>query len=213
MVRYSLLMDGLNLIELFSRGGFIMWPLLILGILAMAAIIDRFIYFKARLYKVPDTLDRLQPLFEDGAAAASSDEAPKDPLFAMGAAYYKDRDADAGQRAGVLRRRARALIQEHEARVRLLATIAAIAPLIGLLGTVWGMVQAFYQIEAGGDQVRPSDFAGGIWEGLLTTVFGLAIAIPSLAAVRIFEGKIERLANDMNDLVSVLDEWTGQRTE
>ena len=205
-------MEGLNLIELFGRGGFIMWPLLVLGILAMAAIVDRTVYFRARAYKVPDTLDRLQPLFESGAET-HGEELPKDPLFAIGAAYYKDRDAPAGQRAGVLRRRARALLQEHEARVRLLATIASLAPLIGLLGTVWGMVQAFYQIEAGGDQVRPSDFAGGIWEGLLTTVFGLAIAIPSLAAVRIFEGKIERLAHDMNDVISHLDEWTGQRTE
>ncbi len=206
-------MDGLNLIELFGRGGFIMWPLLVLGILAMAAMVDRFVFFKARAYEVPKTLDRLQPLFESDAGSRGGEEVPKDPLFAIGAAYYKDRDAPAGQRAGVLRRRARALLQEHEARVRLLATIASLSPLIGLLGTVWGMVQAFYQIEAGGDQVRPSDFAGGIWEGLLTTVFGLAIAIPSLAAVRIFEGRIERLANDMNDVISHLDEWTGQRTE
>lgn len=206
-------MEGLNLIQLFGRGGFIMWPLLILGVLAVAAIVDRFFYFKARSYKVPETLDRLQPLFSNGVSGAEGEDAPKDPLFAIGAAYYKDREAPAGQRAGVLRRRARALLQEHEARVRLLATIAAIAPLIGLLGTVWGMVQAFYQIEAGGDQVRPSDFAGGIWEGLLTTVFGLVIAIPALAAVRIYEGKIERLAHDMNDTISHLDEWTGQRTE
>ncbi len=205
-------MEGLNLIELFKRGGFIMWPLLILGILAMAAIIDRAVYFWTRRYKVPDTLDRLQPLFE-GQSPPAGEEAPKDPLFAMGAAYYKDREAEPGQRAGVLRRRARALIQEGEARVRLLATIAAIAPLIGLLGTVWGMVQAFFEIELGGDNVRPSDFAGGIWEGLLTTVFGLAVAIPALAAVRIFEGRVERLAHDMNDVISHLDEWTGQRTE
>ena len=206
-------MEDLNLIELFGRGGLIMWPLLVLGVLAVTAIVDRSVFFKTRSYKVPQTLDRLQPLFEEETPVISSEDAPNDPLFAIGAAYYKDREAPAGQRAGVLRRRARALIQEHEARVRLLSTIASLAPLIGLLGTVWGMVQAFYSIETGGDQVRPTQFAGGIWEGLLTTVFGLAVAIPSLAAVRIFEGKIERLAHDMNDVISHLDEWTGQRTE
>ena len=61
-------------------------------------------------------------------------------------------------------------------------TLVALCPLLGLLGTVWGMVNAFAQISALGDKVTPADFAGGIWTGLLTTVAGLLVAIPAVTA-------------------------------
>ena len=64
-------------------------------------------------------------------------------------------------------------INRHERGLRTLSVIGSISPLIGLLGTVWGMVNAFAQISALGDKVSPADFAGGIWTGLLTTVAGL----------------------------------------
>ena len=69
--------------------------------------------------------------------------------------------------------------------------IAAISPLMGLLGTVIGMVQAFNQVAEFKGQVNPSLLAGGIWEALLTTATGLAVAIPVLVMLHYFERKIE----------------------
>ena len=62
--------------------------------------------------------------------------------------------------------------------------------MIGLLGTVIGLVEAFYQIEQQGGQVQPGDLASGIWTALLTTVFGLVVALPTLAAYHFLDNQI-----------------------
>ena len=80
-----------------------------------------------------------------------------------------------------------------------LEVIASISPLLGLFGTVLGMIKAFLNLEKAGSQVDPALLAGGIWEALLTTAFGLAIAIPALAAYHLFENKISNTRNKMND--------------
>ena len=75
--------------------------------------------------------------------------------------------------------------------MKTLEVIANISPLMGLLGTVIGMVQAFNKVAEYSGQVDPSVLAGGIWEALLTTAFGLAIAIPALTAHHLFVNKID----------------------
>ena len=80
-----------------------------------------------------------------------------------------------------------------------LEVIASISPLLGLFGTVLGMIKAFLNLEKAGSQIDPALLAGGIWEALLTTAFGLAIAIPALAAYHLFENKISNTRNKMKD--------------
>lgn len=77
--------------------------------------------------------------------------------------------------------------------MRPLEVIASLAPLLGLFGTVLGMIEAFSRLEAAGTRVDPSILSGGIWEALLTTAVGLAVAIPAVAAVNWFERRIERV--------------------
>jgi len=81
----------------------------------------------------------------------------------------------------------------------ILATIASISPLLGLLGTVSGMIKVFIEIENAGGLVNPSILAGGIWEALLTTAFGLSIAIPTLVAYNFFTSHVNTLISDMED--------------
>ncbi|SEA90421.1 MotA/TolQ/ExbB proton channel family protein [Rubrimonas cliftonensis] len=76
--------------------------------------------------------------------------------------------------------------------MRPLETIAGLAPLLGLFGTVLGMIAAFAQMEAAGARVDPAVLSGGIWEALLTTAAGLAVAIPAVAAVNWLERRVER---------------------
>lgn len=82
---------------------------------------------------------------------------------------------------------------------RPLEVIGNIAPLLGLLGTVIGMIAAFNQLEAAGSQVDPSVLSGGIWEALLTTAVGLVVAIPAVAMLNFLERSVERLHEDMQD--------------
>ncbi|MBY6057971.1 MotA/TolQ/ExbB proton channel family protein [Leisingera daeponensis] len=80
-----------------------------------------------------------------------------------------------------------------------LELIATIAPLLGLLGTVLGMIAAFQALQAAGSKADPALLAGGIWEALLTTAAGMAVAIPASAALTWFEAVISRIRRDIED--------------
>ena len=86
--------------------------------------------------------------------------------------------------------------------LRLLELIAMICPLLGLLGTVLGMIDAFRSLEAAGSRVDPAILSGGIWVALLTTAAGLLVAIPAAAAHHVFEGIVERTAHSMEDALT-----------
>lgn len=86
--------------------------------------------------------------------------------------------------------------------LRALELISTIAPLLGLLGTVLGMIEAFQQLQAAGSRADPSALAGGIWEALLTTAAGMAVAIPASAALTWFESVTANVQNDLEDIAS-----------
>jgi biopolymer transport protein ExbB len=90
-------------------------------------------------------------------------------------------------------------IKNLERYLRGLEVIANLSPLLGLLGTVLGMIKAFERLESAGTKVDPTILAGGIWEALLTTAFGLSVAIPTLAAFYLLEGKVENSRSLMKD--------------
>lgn len=95
--------------------------------------------------------------------------------------------------------------------LRPLEIIASLSPLLGLLGTVLGMITAFQQMEGAGSQVDPSVLSGGIWQALLTTAVGLAVAILVVTMHSWLERKIERIANNINDAVTQV--FTSQEAE
>ena len=87
---------------------------------------------------------------------------------------------------------ANAQIKSLQRGFRVLDTIAQIAPLIGLFGTVLGMITAFQALQQSGNSVDPSILAGGIWVALLTTAVGLAVAMPTSIVLTYFESRVER---------------------
>ncbi|WP_022707009.1 MotA/TolQ/ExbB proton channel family protein [Paracoccus zeaxanthinifaciens] len=97
---------------------------------------------------------------------------------------------------------ARQTLYRSREGLRALELIATIAPLLGLLGTVLGMISAFQVLQSSGNQADPSDLAGGIWEALLTTAAGMAVAIPAGVALSWFESIADRLQSDLEDLAS-----------
>lgn len=97
--------------------------------------------------------------------------------------------------------------------LRPLELIMTIAPLIGLLGTVLGMIDAFQALEDSGGQADPSVLAGGIWEALLTTAAGMAVAIPAAVALSWFEGLNERIQADLEAMATRYFIATAQRAE
>ena len=95
-------------------------------------------------------------------------------------------------------------LKNLEAWLRPIGAIAHLAPLLGLLGTVLGMIQAFQKIGVSANQVSPALLAGGIWQALLTTAFGLIVAIPTMAAYYYLEGIVDDVRAKMKDASSRL---------
>jgi len=93
-------------------------------------------------------------------------------------------------------------LAEASSGFRLLELISTIAPLLGLLGTVLGMIVAFQALQDSGSRADPSILAGGIWEALLTTAAGMAVAIPASIALTWFESVVERLRLDYEDIAT-----------
>lgn len=99
-------------------------------------------------------------------------------------------------------RQASGVLERLRGQLRGLELIASLSPLLGLLGTVLGMIGAFQQLESAGSQVDPALLSGGIWEALLTTAAGLVVAIPAVVALNWLERKIERFSHRMEDTVT-----------
>ena len=185
--------------DLFLKGGGFMWPLLILSLISVAIILERLVFYTLHKYRTGKALSHLQKTHVP--------EGDTNPLLSLGGAFQSSVQGGEEHCLNVTERHASQLVAVHERGLRILALIAAISPLIGLLGTVWGMVIAFSQIAKLGDKVTPADFADGIWTGLLTTVAGLLVAIPSMAMARIFEARVDKLVHDLNEVTSHLREW------
>ncbi|WP_206019506.1 MotA/TolQ/ExbB proton channel family protein [Pseudomaricurvus alkylphenolicus] len=96
------------------------------------------------------------------------------------------------------------LINGLRSYLRPIEVVATLAPLIGLLGTVMGMIEAFQAMEAAGKQVDPSVLSGGIWQALLTTAIGLVVAIPATLIHSWFERKVETCGQGMGDSLARL---------
>jgi len=211
----------MNLLEIFLKGGIIMWLILISSINGLAVVIDRFIVLRKAKINIPAFLVRIRGLIKkkDISGAISHCMEEKSPIANVvrkGLKKYRyghDRVKEAIENAGNQE------ISKLEKGLTILATVAGIAPLLGFLGTVTGMIQAFMTIEDLAGAANPSDLAGGIWEALITTAFGLIVGIPALAFYNYFLSAIKRLVSDIevvaNDVVEVIqdEEFTEQEID
>ena len=114
-----------------------------------------------------------------------------------------------------VRRAGTAQIQRLESGLRGLELIATVAPLLGLLGTVLGMIEAFAEVERFGSTVDPAILAGGIWQALLTTAYGLILAIPALSVAYLLQARADEVREMMSQSVTelLLTEHSGNKNE
>ncbi len=180
---------------LIGKGGIIMFPICLCSVVALAIIVERLIFFK----KSSDNLDvffnsvqRYLRLGEDEKAVDHCQKFPN-PLGRLIQAGLDEKDLPRWKLEEKLSIAGQEEINSFGKNIRGLEVIATITPLMGLLGTVIGMVQDFNKVEQSQGQVNPGLLAGGIWEALLTTAAGLAVAIPTVVMLHYFEGRIERI--------------------
>jgi biopolymer transport protein ExbB len=180
--------------ELFQAGGPFMWPLALCSIIALAIVLERLWTLQRRRVIPADLTRRTWSLIEAGQVndkviAALEANSPMGKILATGLSHrhrprevMMERLEDAG----------RHVAHDLERFLNTLGTIASVSPLLGLLGTVTGIIKAFSVIYAGG-LGDPNALAGGISEALLTTAFGLSIAIPSFIAYRYLRSRVETI--------------------
>ena len=206
-------MENLPFHDIFLRGGIVMWPLLFCSVLGAAVILDRTVFFlRLRTTSLRRLQDRVVGDLRrgDAEAALRAARSSDHPVARVASSYLENLDRPPDLRTEIVRREGSLQLERVEKRLRVLAAISHLAPLLGLLGTVLGMVLAFAKIEGLQGAMKPADLAGGIWQALLTTVFGLVVAIPCMAAYHGFEGLADKIARRMQFIVTSLDEALGQ---
>jgi len=137
----------------------------------------------------------------DLAGALSDLERRRNPVAKVMAAAVQGRilGGDEAATREEVTRIAQSQLEDMEAGLPYLSLVATISPLLGLLGTVLGMIDAFQQLEGAGDRVDPAILSGGIWEALLTTAAGLSVAIPAAAVFTWLQRTVDVTAQRMED--------------
>lgn len=183
--------------ELFLLGGWMMWPLLLVSIAVLAIAIERGLVVLSCPFPGREFSGRLL------AALQREDLAPVAEAMAA-VPLLQDFAAALGQTAqprqeAALRIAGDEALAKLEARLPLLALLARVAPLMGLLGTIQGMITTFSRIADSQSGVDMPLLAGGIWQALITTAAGLVIAIPAVFCLHVFQAKVRRVAASLNE--------------
>jgi biopolymer transport protein ExbB len=189
----------MNLLDLFLRGGVVMYFILLCSMVGVAIAIERYLALRKARLDVGQFMMKVKSIYHQGNVAGvltfcSQKDAPIANIIRRGILKHdlgdeKVRQAveDAGKEE----------VYHLEKRLAILASIAGVAPMLGFLGTVTGMISAFQQIQSLSGIVNPGDLAGGIWEALLTTAFGLIVGIPAYAAYNYFVSWVSRFVHEM----------------
>jgi biopolymer transport protein ExbB len=202
----------MDFFSIFLKGGFIMWPILLCSVIAIKIIVERYIVINKSKANIPAFLVKLRSFLKkrdiQGAINFCNQEKSsvsnivKKGLkkFSLGNERVKEAIESAGKQE----------IVKLEKGLSLLATISGAAPLLGFLGTVTGMIAAFRKIEDLHGSTNPSDLAGGIWEALLTTAFGLIVGIIATTFYNTIVERVNSLVLDLevvsNDIIDILEE-------
>jgi biopolymer transport protein ExbB len=184
--------------EIILAGGPVMWPIILCSVVAAAIVLERLWTLQRKRVIPRELTDRIWKLVEsrglnDRHIEALAHNSPLGRVLAAGLANL-DQGREIMKEA--IEDTGRHVVHELERFLGTLGTIAAVTPLLGLLGTVTGMIQAFEAIsnEGVGD---PKVLSGGIGAALITTAAGLIVAIPSLFAYRYLRGVVDLLVVDM----------------
>lgn len=193
----------MTMIEILDKGGVVVWVLLAYSLLALSLVIERLLRF-ATMGRLPDDFERQLPSMYKTGKLDSWLHGHKGPEVAILRAISQATSEGVTDLLRVATRIGSIELQRMERGFRTLAILGNTAPLLGLLGTIIGMIKAFMVIEAAGGRVDAQALAGGIWEAMLTTGVGLVVAIPVLLLLHLLEGMADRRAHSMRAAASLL---------
>ncbi|MES9945437.1 MAG: biopolymer transporter ExbB [gamma proteobacterium symbiont of Ctena orbiculata] len=188
------------MLELVKSGGWLMLPIIACSIVALGIVIERLRSLQRKRVMPEYLMRQILQLHKDDKLKLADLEKLKSssPLGRILAAGLVNRDHNKEVMKEAIEEVGRQVVHDLERYLNTLGTIASISPLLGLLGTVIGMIKVFSVIVTAGVG-DPGVLAGGISEALITTAAGLSVAIPSLMFHRYFSGLIDRLVIGMEE--------------
>lgn len=193
----------MTLMDVIQRGGPVVLILLLMSVVALAIVLERWLHF-LRMGRVSARQEQQIPqALHDGSLEQLFRRGPEAAIIRNLLQASRDGITDLTR---VAVRTGSQELQRMQTRLPVLGFIGNTAPLLGLLGTITGMIQAFRVIEQAGGKVDAQALAGGIWEAMITTGVGLAVAIPVLFLLHGLEGMAERRALVMQRCASLLIE-------
>ena len=188
--------------ELFHKGGPIMWPILATSIIALTVVLERlFFIFREYLRREPQVVERMLTAVERGEfdSALRLGQGSRD-FIARTLVYALSHE----DKLNAVARAAGRELQRYNRGLALLDTAITVAPLLGLLGTVTGMIRSF-SILGGEELGAPSAITGGIAEALIATAFGLGVAILALLPFNYLNARLEQARHEVSDAASQLE--------
>ncbi len=185
----------MELTTLIEKGGPVMWVLIGYSVVAVTIVLERLI----QLQLLPSVSSDFDALYQVNGKRMSPESAIAIGVKQAASEGVKDL-------ARVASRIGSDQLARMESGLRTLAWLGNTAPLLGLFGTITGMIKAFQVIESAGGKVDAMVLAGGIWEAMVTTGAGLAVAIPVLFLLHFLEGLVDRRAKSMQRVASMVIE-------
>ncbi len=203
----------MSFFSIVAKGGWLMVAIFICSLVAVAIIIERWIALHQAKINAHSFFMEIKGLILKGDITEAIERCRKTPgpvasILKAGMEKHGDPKEEIKE---VVESSGKMEVHQLERYLGVLATIAAVAPLLGFLGTVTGMIKAFMRIEALGGNVNATVLAGGIWEALVTTASGLTVGIPVLIFYNYFQGKVDRFVYEMEDSSSKLLETLSKR--
>jgi biopolymer transport protein ExbB len=187
------------MIDYIQKGGLLMWPILICSIISVAVFAERLFYFHRATIHVREFLQGLSNLIQrrNFAEALHECAGTPGPVARVIHAAIIRHDAPRAELREIVQEAGQLEVPKLERFLGILATLAYLTPLLGLLGTVTGMIDAFGTLNANGGYATVTELSGGIYKSLLTTAAGLVIATPTFVAYSYLSSRVNAMMHEM----------------
>ncbi len=194
--------------EFIAKGGILMVPIILCSVITLTIIFERGWHIYRAKVDTESLFSQVKKYLEEKKLKDALDlcERTSGPVARVLVIAIENHKNNSQGREMAISRAGSQELRRLGKNLRGLAIIANVTPLLGLLGTVTGMIKAFIKIQELAGRADATVLAGGIWEALITTAAGLIVAIPAMCAHQYFEGRIDDMALEMKEVVSGLFE-------
>jgi biopolymer transport protein ExbB len=189
----------LTLPEMLSRGGPVLWLILLVSAVAVVVFIERFLHFHRAQINSTEFLNGVRTVLkrDNVVEAVSICEATPGPVARLVKTAILHRDSGRERVREALEAAGLSEVPRLEEKLNLLATIAQLAPMMGLLGTILGFIRVFAQMQQAGLYAHAGQLSNGIWEAMICAAAGLAVAIPAQAGYNYLVSRVNSIVLDM----------------